>query len=349
MTVMEQDITAYVERVRAALADLPPAQRDELTEDLSEHLAEVAAEAGGSLVDRLGEPEAYAAELRAAAGAPLRTGPNLDQRVAGLALGVRTRLRALDVRLGPPLGYSTASDYLRLLRPAWWLVRGYLAAMLVTAMSTGGTFGVLPSLGGSHLAGLVLLAGCVVGSLWLGRNAQRLSRWPRRLVLAGSLGLVLFGLVGAATVDSRARWGGYGYQSVSVDDQYSHIQDVFVYDSEGRLVRDVRLFDQNGTPIRLGWPACEKANSAPIEDPIRRTYPYCPEQAPFQFRTDPTSAPTSVGPTTTPDATPSGAATPQGSTTPSGAATPGGSTTPSGPASPAPTSTPGPTESAPAR
>ncbi|MEE3919703.1 hypothetical protein V2I01_19575 [Micromonospora sp. BRA006-A] len=44
MTVTGQEITDYVDRVRAALADLPPAVRDELTEDLPEHLAEVAAE-----------------------------------------------------------------------------------------------------------------------------------------------------------------------------------------------------------------------------------------------------------------------------------------------------------------
>ncbi|MEU4569299.1 hypothetical protein [Micromonospora sp. NPDC023956] len=340
MTVMEQEITAYAERVRAALADLPPAQRDELTEDLPEHLAEVAAEDGGSLVDRLGEPEVYAAELRAAAGAPVRSTPNLDQRVAGLALGARTRLRALDVRLGPPLGYAAASDYLRLLRPAWWLVRAYLAAMLVTALSTGGPFGVLPRLGGSDLGGLVLLAGCVVGSLWLGRNADRLSRWPRRLVLVGSLGLAFFGLVGAATLDGRARWGGYdGYSSVSVDNQYSEIRDVFVYDREGRLVRDARLFDQDGTPIRLGWPGyCQAPEADPVDESIRRTYPYCPEQAPFQFGTsDPTTAPPPADPTATPDATPGDPATP------SGAATPGDPASPSG--EPAPT----PTESVPAR
>ena len=46
MTVMDgPEISGYVERVRAALADLPPEVRDELTEDLPEHLAEVQAEA----------------------------------------------------------------------------------------------------------------------------------------------------------------------------------------------------------------------------------------------------------------------------------------------------------------
>ncbi|WDZ86878.1 HAAS signaling domain-containing protein [Micromonospora cathayae] len=293
MTVMEQEITWYVERVRAALADLPPAQRDELTEDLPEHLAEVAAEAGGTLVDRLGEPEAYAAELRAAAGAPVTAGPNLDQRVAGLVLGLRTRLRSLDDRLGPPLGYARASEYLRLLRPAWWLLRAYLAAMLVTVL-TGNVFGVLPSVGSSRMAGLVLLAGCVVASLWLGRNAGRFGKWPRRAVLAGSLGLVLFGLIGFGTIEDRMRWGDYGYDTVSVNDQYANIQDVYVYDSEGRLLENVRLFDQNGTPIRLGWPNCPEFDDTKVDDPLRRTYPYCPSGAPFHF--DPPAATATLAP-----------------------------------------------------
>ena len=34
MTVTGQEITDYVDRVRAALADLPPEVRDELTEEL---------------------------------------------------------------------------------------------------------------------------------------------------------------------------------------------------------------------------------------------------------------------------------------------------------------------------
>jgi hypothetical protein len=53
-TTARDDISTYVEAVRAALADLPSATRDELLEDLPEHLAEVQAEDTGSLVDRLG-------------------------------------------------------------------------------------------------------------------------------------------------------------------------------------------------------------------------------------------------------------------------------------------------------
>jgi uncharacterized membrane protein len=57
-TTARDDLSTYVEAVRTALGDLPPATRDELLEDLPEHLAEVQAEGTGSLVDRLGSPEA---------------------------------------------------------------------------------------------------------------------------------------------------------------------------------------------------------------------------------------------------------------------------------------------------
>ena len=50
------EIDYYLERVRVALQDLPEDVRDDLLEDLPAHFAEVLAEQGGSLVDRLGPP-----------------------------------------------------------------------------------------------------------------------------------------------------------------------------------------------------------------------------------------------------------------------------------------------------
>ncbi|HEY8371527.1 MAG TPA: hypothetical protein VIL00_02175 [Pseudonocardiaceae bacterium] len=75
MSNTHSDVDIYLRRVRDALADLPSAERDEVLEDVSAHLAEVAAELGDPvtmerLVERLGEPERCAAELRAAAGYP---------------------------------------------------------------------------------------------------------------------------------------------------------------------------------------------------------------------------------------------------------------------------------------
>ncbi|MEU7930973.1 HAAS signaling domain-containing protein [Micromonospora echinofusca] len=320
MTVTEQEIADYAARVRAALADLAPAHRDELTEDLPEHLAEVAAEAGGSLVDRLGEPEAYAAELRAAAGVAVAGtgGRRLDRRLGVAVDRIRARAHRWDVQLGPPLGYATASEFLRLLRPAWWVLRGYLAAMLVTVITTGDSFGVLPELNGSTLAGLVLLAGAVLASIWLGHHTPGLTRPKRRLLHAGTAVLVIFGMVGLADMNGRVGSGDFGYEQTSIDGRYDHVRDVFVYDSEGRLVENVRLFDQNGDPIRLGYPDCPAVRDPNgLGNPLLSTYPYCPQQAPFAPRAPvgpvpstgvpPVPAPTAPGDPTEPTPTPGGA------------------------------------------
>lgn len=61
----------FLTRMRAALSDLPPAEVDELLEDTEEHVRELAREHGEDQLElRLGNPEAYAAELRSAAGYP---------------------------------------------------------------------------------------------------------------------------------------------------------------------------------------------------------------------------------------------------------------------------------------
>ncbi|MDW3845985.1 hypothetical protein NMK34_05130 [Micromonospora sp. BRA006-A] len=320
MTVTGQEITDYVDRVRAALADLPPAVRDELTEDLPEHLAEVAAEGEGALVDRLGTPEAYAAELRAAAGAGEGRRPARFHRLAEARERAATQTRLLDRQLGPVLGHETVSDFLRPLRPAWWLVRGWLAALLISVMVDGGRPGLLPRPDDNASAGLLLLIGAVVASLWLGRRSAGFTGWPRRLHRLGTAGLLLFGSAVLVDVDRNASSDVYsGYEQTSVDRRYDRIEDVFVYDQQGRLIRDAQLFDQNGVPIRLGWPNCLDSSGA-VPAP-RNAYPYCPELAPFGAPASPSIAPPAPAPT--------------GSATPT-APTP---TAPSTSASPEPTST----------
>ncbi|MEV4757439.1 hypothetical protein AB0J86_20300 [Micromonospora sp. NPDC049559] len=280
MSPREQEVAHYVERVRAALADLPPRVRDELLEDLPEHLTEVAAEADGALTERLGPPEAYAAELRAAAGvAATRTAPTVDQRVATAVVTVRRRLREIDGRLGPVIGYARASDFLRLLRPAWWVLRGYLVAM-VLAVFLSSQVGVLPRLGDSLVGGAMLLAGTVTGSIWLGRRSPGYRRWQKVALNVAAALLVLFGLGSLVDLDRSA--GGRMYEPAAIDNAYSNVQDVYVYDRQGRLLRDVRLFDQNGQPIRLGYPWCAESQQTFAEQPWP-TYPYCPGSAPFQF------------------------------------------------------------------
>ncbi|MFJ6952458.1 HAAS signaling domain-containing protein [Micromonospora aurantiaca (nom. illeg.)] len=313
MTVTGQEITDYVDRVRAALADLPPAVRDELTEDLPEHLAEVAAEGEGALVDRLGTPEAYAAELRAAAGAGEGRRPARFHRLAEARDQAATQIRLLDRQLGPVLGHETVSDFLRPLRPAWWLVRGWLAALLISVMVDGGRPGLLPRPNDNASAGLLLLIGAVVASLWLGRRSAGFTGWPRRLHRLGTAALLLFGFAVLVDVDRNASSDVYsGYEQTSVDRRYDRIEDVFVYDQQGRLIRDAQLFDQNGVPIRLGWPNCLDSSGA-VPAP-RNAYPYCPELAPFGAPASPSIAPPAPAPTGS--ATPTAPATPTTSASP---------------------------------
>ena len=68
-------VRVYLARVRTALADLPASEIEEILEDVRPHLAELEAELGESarveaLIERLGTPESYAAELRASGGYP---------------------------------------------------------------------------------------------------------------------------------------------------------------------------------------------------------------------------------------------------------------------------------------
>ncbi len=345
MTVMSgQEITEYVARVRAALADLPADVRRELLEDLPEHLAEVGHETGGSLTDRLGPPEAYAAELRAAAGLPSPvTRVTLDDRAASAVRAVRDRLGALDVATGPLLGYARGSEFLRLLQPAWWVLRGYLA-VLALAMVGGGQLGVVPRIGDSSLAALPLLALAVLGSIWLGRRAGRLPRVPRLVVnLAGAL-IVLIGLAGVLGIDARARSDGYYTPSYN-DNPYSDVQDLYVYDGDGRLMNGVRVFDQDGRPVELGNPYwCPEAEGQlgphgdPLPDRPRYVYPFCPQQAPFRGLGAAPSASADNSAEASPTATgtgPASTATPPGAPAAPGA--PPGPGSPDAPDAPRPT------------
>ncbi|MDE9364835.1 hypothetical protein PZ938_04395 [Luteipulveratus sp. YIM 133132] len=103
-TVVDTDAaTAYRERVGAALADLPAEERDDLLEDVAEHLAELSVELGDPsaavLEQRLGTPEQYAAELRTAAGCqnPASTARNGRARLALTAAVLSTLLLPLLV------------------------------------------------------------------------------------------------------------------------------------------------------------------------------------------------------------------------------------------------------------
>jgi hypothetical protein len=282
----QDEITAYVDGVREALSGLAEPARLELLEDLAEHLAEVQAEGQGTLVERLGTPRSYASEMLAAAGFvggfPEPAPPLVSQlsELRGQATGF---LREADVRTGRVIGYAKMSDFLVMLRPAWWVLRGYLVAMVLAHLlgDNGGNIGLLPRIGGSELVALALLAGSVIVSIVFGSKGLSLSRWPRYALWSGTAVLVIFAISGFVTADNSSRQSPYVDVSNVGGNSYGNVQDVYVYDSEGKLVEGARLFDQDASPIQLGNAWC----SDPVTGEVRHTrsmgYPYCPENAPF--------------------------------------------------------------------
>jgi hypothetical protein len=100
-TQTHAEVQDYLDRMRTALADLPAAEVREIMEDAGSHVAEIAGELGeefssAALEKRLGTPEAYAQELRTAAGyptaapAPAVSKPRLGARFAFWSLAFGT-------------------------------------------------------------------------------------------------------------------------------------------------------------------------------------------------------------------------------------------------------------------
>lgn len=224
------DVAAYLARVRAALADLPAGDQDELLADLESHLTEVAGEQGeGTLESRLGPPEEYAAELRTAAGLPARS--SVDSP------GAARRVRELADR---PWVRSTV-DFLPELQPGWWVLRGVLAALLPTLLLGLGVAYVL-------LLGIV----AVPLSVWLGRRgrADRRLRWAgiAASAVAVAAGLVLLGSVGQAGLDPAP---GVEYLPGPDYGGLGGVTNIYPYSADGKPLTDVLLYDQDGRPVAV--------------------------------------------------------------------------------------------------
>jgi hypothetical protein len=300
------EIDYYLERVAAALADLSPEVRDDLMEDLPAHFAEVLEEQGGSLIDRLGPPAAYAAELRAAAGVEAAPGTRIGGSGIDL-VKLRARLRTADERAGSLIGYERSTDFLRLLRPAWWVARGVAVVVLIFALD------IIPTDRIDEPVGWVLMAAAVIVSVRLGATGRP---HMHRFVGYGITAVAVIGMVFiAANLDGIVYRYGDSQTYVPANDQYSGVVDVYPVDENGRPLRNVTLYDQNGNPISLGdaWRCLSDQGPQPRETP---TYPLCPLGRGIPSETPPSMAPP-VSPSASPSASPSGSQSASPSVSPS--------------------------------
>jgi hypothetical protein len=304
------EIDYYYERVAAALADLPKEAREELLEDLPAHFAEVLAEQGGPLVDRLGPPATYAAELRAAAG--LDTGPARDADRAPLVVYYERFVAALpdlDQRAGTVIGYPRATDFLRLLRPAWWIARAVAIVVLIFATD------IVPADRFDDPLGWLFLAVAIVVSIRIGATGvPRLPRWIGFATTAVAVVGALFVVFNAPSLLRQYTPQDY-YPTAG--GPLSGVTNVFPVDEQGRHLERITLYDQNGNLIQVGdyW-RCTNGESGPA------AYPLC-------LGTPRPSETPKPSDTVSPSVTPSATASPSPSPSPSPSASASTSASPS--------------------
>jgi hypothetical protein len=236
---VDAQVRDYLEAVRAGLDDLDPDDREHLLSDTEASLLEAAEEeAALPLEVRLGPPERFARELRIAAGLPegRPERPRLLARIAG-----HPRVAA-------------ALRIARELAPAWWVARAFVVFTLV-AQVLGDDWSVqypmFTSLLGGAL-GWILLLGAIAGSVALGRRERgSAARWPVVLNVAAGLATVWLLLVMVEKTDSGAGteviYVGSSEPGLVLDGR--PINNLYPYDRSGRLLQDVRLYDETGAPI----------------------------------------------------------------------------------------------------
>ena len=257
-TTASIEVRDYLAAVSRELADLPADERDDLLEDLDSHLHEVIAEGEGTLEQRLGPPEQYAAELRASAGlssSERSTASVLHRAVTSMSASAMWRRTAEH-----PWTRATL-EFLPQLRPAWWIVRAWLAVGIIAGVYRAHGFnggGITDLYRGSGLwprgfshtyVGVILLVIAIPISIQLGRRSLRGSaRW---LVIAGNALAIALVLPALSALNSQTYIVDSG-QSVPTDglfDNGNQVTNIYPYDAQGRPLDHMRLFDQNGQPL----------------------------------------------------------------------------------------------------
>lgn len=327
MTTMKlptgEDVTQYIAAVRAELADLPPDDLDDLTGGLEADLSELVAESPSGVAG-LASPREYAAELRSAAGFPMRAELPKPTWWSEQKDAARRDLAGLAADY-PAVRH--ARDLAVELRPAWWIVRGVVLAWLLV------TWGSV-----SLLLYPLAIIGAVV-SVYVGRRGAVLTGWPRRLLMAANA-VAVMGVVLGPVVALGAPSDYENYPSPEPMGEPGLLfngtpsSNLYVYDKDGRPLTGVRIFTETGEPVDLAQNSLG-TDGEPLRGPLDvyghpwdNTFPIETRQ-PSDAAADPdawtppsaipplgSSAATTTSPTTAPTVSPGATVT-----TPGGAAT----------------------------
>lgn len=246
------EIAEFAQGVRAALADLPAEEVDDLTEGLEADLAEAYAE---DLQRELPDPAAYATELRAAAGLPMRTKGPKSGLLSGLTQGWKDTKAdlAIAIRRNPAL--ASALDFLEAIRPIWWITRAWLAAWIVAAF-----FGMERGYWFDGAWWLVLVALVIISVQW-GRGRWHGAGVPALIAIGNVVAVaILLPVLAIAPGQGQSHDYGVGFEDglrategdVSTEGLSFNgqpLENVYAYDAKGRPLSNVQLFDVDGKPL----------------------------------------------------------------------------------------------------
>jgi hypothetical protein len=238
----------FARAVRAALADLPPDEVEDLTDGLEADLAERASD---EETPNFGDPVAYANELRSAAGLPPRDVRRSSSTSSALGSAWDSLLSGFRELYKHPLIERLVAFFVAI-RPLWWLFRAWVFYGVVTWM-----FG-LPSLS-FNLSTLVIGLGSLILSVQLGRGKWQPKSWMRSTLLV--INVLLAVTVPIALIATSSAFGseidnafadGLS-QSTQVGTGLAYnghpITNIFAYDAAGKPLTEVQLFDQKGRPL----------------------------------------------------------------------------------------------------
>ncbi|WP_156926006.1 hypothetical protein [Glycomyces arizonensis] len=266
------DIMDYRLAVERHLADLPAPIREDLLNGLEEHLAEVSAdlEPGVPLSHLLGSPEAYARELRETVEVP--KGGVAERFRRAVLVPVTDRLKSASNRFARGAGLGDFDDLRKALKPAWWVLRGLIAAMLTWYLMFGTGAAVTYPVIRTELFIAASLIGAVLLFVWLslrlGVRSQNWSRKYRVLVTVAGLYLLYGGWATfASSFIDDALFDTPITMTQSTTTDFDHAQDIYAYTEDGELLTDIYLFDEDGEPLMIGDPSsCEYEGTSPFAE-----------------------------------------------------------------------------------
>jgi hypothetical protein len=247
---ISDDVRSYAEQVGVHLQDLTEDERCDLLDDLEQHLAEIEAENEGTLEERLGAPQDYAAELRASAGLSPATLPPPGE---GL---VQRWVRSAPARAWRSFAASAPARSVRAflpeLRPGWWVARGALFVMALATLldaSRRHAFGSLVEYSIPGLAlGFTAAAAAVAASVALGRKARGSRLHVFSFIVNAAVVVMVAVAMGQQVIPVSYEEVAYGDFSLQHSDG-SQITNICPYGADGKLLEGTLLFDQDGRPI----------------------------------------------------------------------------------------------------